>query len=844
MREDALIKHLLRYDLEKIAVKLGLLESGSVEMSDTDAVKLLNIAEEYSRQDSLENQNKCLIICALLFEHRKKQWNNLGPFLVQLLSRLGLEPTMKMVDAGYDETTELFTSLDSFFSEVIVGMRLLEHEVKIGGQHVLVLSAFQKKVWNAIDQHSRLGISAATSAGKSFVLVNKIIDIMLKKKGEVVYVVPTISLINQVSTDLKKIINKYNLGNFNILQGYADKYATSDQHTIYVLTQERALSALSHEDAFKNLSLLIIDEVQNIEKVSGEDDERSSDMFAVINEFENSIDPERIIISGPRIKNVDTLVKQLFGGKGHHISDEAEHVPPVINLTYSFHRDSKKIYFHQYSTIDKEPQKLLLDGKQDLFDGIFKKKRYTPKVYDVISGFLSRLDDNSGTIVFSPTKREAVKTSLALSERIALEETAPEIKSLIEYLKETVHPNYSMILTVSKGVGYHHAGVPHHVRLSIEKAFSKKIIKTLVCTTTLMQGVNLPAKNIIARNPDLFIQNRDGVERLTPYEFANLRGRAGRLMKDFIGRAIILDEPSFADSSIDIAEYPEKEVKAGFEERFNANKKDIVNSLVNGEKIIEEKSYNDLTIYIRRIVLKYGEAAKKRLKLVGIEISDAEIHKVEDQLKNLSIPKDICTRNHHWDPLVLDYLWHEIKANNWTKLPSTPMEGNFVNDFISVIEKMQSEVPYYFNKYLKGYDAKSKRTKSMLIAAKKWALGSKLKEIIDWADPTNDDINARIENINTKIMHSIPKLLRPLIDIQNAQNPILTYLEMGAWKPETRRMIELGIARETAVSINRETVDLSLLEDNKVSDNLLVGAIKKIYKKLNYWEQLQLDDFL
>lgn len=54
-----------------------------------------------------------------------------------------------------------------------------------------------------------------------------------------------------------------------------------------------------------------------------------------------------------------------------------------------------------------------------------------------------------------------------------------------------------------------------------------------------MQGVNLPAKNIIIRNPNLFVRKGESSAKLSPYEFANLRGRAGRLLTDFVGRTIV-----------------------------------------------------------------------------------------------------------------------------------------------------------------------------------------------------------------------------------------------------------------------------------------------------------------
>ena len=121
-----------------------------------------------------------------------------------------------------------------------------------------------------------------------------------------------------------------------------------------------------------------------------------------------------------------------------------------------------------------------------------------------------------------------------------------------------------------------------------------KPLKTLITTTTLMQGMNLPAKYLIARNPNLFIRKGENSGCLTAYEFANLRGRAGRLMKDFVGRVVILDESSFSESESYLNKFEEKDVYCSYGERFNENKYQLLDTLLNGEEVSEDTKNNDL----------------------------------------------------------------------------------------------------------------------------------------------------------------------------------------------------------------------------------------------------------
>ena len=58
---------------------------------------------------------------------------------------------------------------------------------------------YQKQIWDSMDNDKVLGISAPTSAGKSFVIVLKLVDRLINDNIDIVYIVPTLSLLNQVT---------------------------------------------------------------------------------------------------------------------------------------------------------------------------------------------------------------------------------------------------------------------------------------------------------------------------------------------------------------------------------------------------------------------------------------------------------------------------------------------------------------------------------------------------------------------------------------------------------------------------------------------------------------------
>ncbi|MNW62625.1 hypothetical protein D3C74_407690 [compost metagenome] len=103
-----------------------------------------------------------------------------------------------------------------------------------------------------------------------------------------------------------------------------------------------------------------------------------------------------------------------------------------------------------------------------------------------------------------------------------------------------------------------------------------------------------------------------------------------------------------------------------------------------------------------------------------------------------------------------------------------------------------------------------------------------------------------IATINKEVMYSVPKLLKPLVQMQDENNAILSYMEMGAYKIETKRLIEMGVPRETAVTISSmmSRNGINIIKNDIVDDRLLLNYLKQISPSLNQWERMQIEAFL
>lgn len=155
---------------------------------------------------------------------------------------------------------------------------------------------------------------------------------------------------------------------------------------------------------------------------------------------------------------------------------------------------------------------------------------------EAIATFLQNLKQGESCIIFAPRKTTAESWALELprSNNAKIEQSAA-IGELIDFLSEEIHPDYSLIRTLKNGVAFHHAGLPDIARIEIEELYSQEAITSLVCTSTLLQGVNLPADKLIVISP------KNDTTPLTPFEFKNLIGRAGRISTNLYGEVYCLE---------------------------------------------------------------------------------------------------------------------------------------------------------------------------------------------------------------------------------------------------------------------------------------------------------------
>lgn len=688
-----------------------------------------------------------------------------------------------------------------------------------------------------------LGISAPTSAGKSFVIALKIVEKLIKEIYDIVYIVPTLSLLNQVTEDFHALIHQMQITDCKISNTFisSERKEKNEKKCIYVLTQEKAIAAFANEEkAFEKRMILVADEIQNIERIEDNTDERAKILFDTLMEFRYKNNVEQIIISGPRIENIDKLGEGIFGIVTKEISTN---ISPVLNLTYSISNFKNKYYFKQYCMLNSEPYCEEIEFS-DKISG-YGKKLYDTRFLDYLSSFTESVGGNEQNIIFAPTPTTARKIASHLSHKRG---TGEKNEDLVNYYKNTIHDNYTLCETLRNGIAYHHGKLPMHVRRTLEKAMVAKKIDNIVCTTTLMQGVNMPAQNIIIRNPHLYLKKTDMSAELSNYEMANLRGRAGRLLKDFIGRTFVLDESEFANTDgyeqLGLFDDATKELPSGYGERFEEYREDI-EEVIRSDRVVDStmKQYGYLVSYIRQSVLRYGMDSQKKMRNVGIKLTQKQVAAIIMKLDTLTVPREICIKNRYWDPLVLQKIFEDYNE----EVPTTPYERGAKTKLIRMLKYMRDtkETSIMYERYIPFELQKGSNRSFLVDLCMKWANEVTLHDMLSddrYSDENGaEEIEKTIQILQNVVSFDIPLLLKPIFDIKNPQSIFLSCMQTGAVNEQTKMMIELGIPRETALYLYDRVLKNNLDMSKDDLEQEIRDRLKENFDALPYWVRVQLE---
>lgn len=387
-------------------------------------------------------------------------------------------------------------------------------------EQLIDLNKFQKSVHEVYENNETISISAPTSAGKSFILCTILLEELLSGTKNIVYVVPTRALISQVEFDIRELINKYEIGNVEV--STVPQSETSDSKSnVFVFTQER-LHWFLIDNVLVKLDLLIVDEAHKIE-----DGNRGILLQQKIEEVVKRFNDVKVYFSSPFTSNPELLLENV---KNNNRKQKVNTQFIAVNQNL--------IYLTQYpKKTDRWELSLCLVEKTIPLGALLLKDKPGSGEFKKIAFIAESFSANKeGSVIYSNGAAEAEKIALLLFDLIQEEAVPDDLSELIKIVKKTIHAEYVLARVLKRGIAFHYGNMPLLIRQEIERLFKEGVIKYLVCTSTLLEGINLPAKSIFIRKP-----KRGNRNPLNQNDFWNLAGRAGRWGKEFSGNIVCVE---------------------------------------------------------------------------------------------------------------------------------------------------------------------------------------------------------------------------------------------------------------------------------------------------------------
>ena len=103
------------------------------------------------------------------------------------------------------------------------------------------------------------------------------------------------------------------------------------------------------------------------------------------------------------------------------------------------------------------------------------------------------------------------------------------------------HPDWIVARALAHGIGVHHGRLPRALAQLQVRLFNTGALKFLVCTSTLIEGVNTAAKHVV------IYDNKISKRPFDYFTYRNIQGRSDRMFRHFVGTVHLFHSPPQAD---------------------------------------------------------------------------------------------------------------------------------------------------------------------------------------------------------------------------------------------------------------------------------------------------------
>jgi superfamily II RNA helicase len=442
------------------------------------------------------------------------------------------------------------------------------------------LDRFQLEAVEALDQGRSVVVTAPTGAGKT-VVAEYAVHLAVQRGVKAYYTTPLKALSNQKFGDLRRTYGGENVG---LLTG--DNSINGEAGVVVMTTEVLRNMIHSQRSSLASLGYVVLDEVHFLE-----DRYRGGVWEEVI----LGAPPEVVLVClSATVANAGELVAWIRQVRGDTaIVQETRRPIELHNLFAIGDRTNERVHIlPTFVNGRPNPRAIELDAAFPRHGMASRRPRTRPQVPGPAalrrqrtyrprrSEVVERLQDidllPAIYFVFSRAGcDEAARHCLEDLPRLTTAEERGRIREIVESYVDALSDEdlsvlgYGRFVTaLEAGIASHHAGMVPPFREAVEACFSEALVKVVFATETLALGINMPARSVVIE--DLTKFSGAGHNELTPGEYTQLTGRAGRRGIDEVGYATVLASQFHTfDDVARLAGAPGRALKSSFRPTYN-----------------------------------------------------------------------------------------------------------------------------------------------------------------------------------------------------------------------------------------------------------------------------------
>jgi ATP-dependent RNA helicase HelY len=425
------------------------------------------------------------------------------------------------------------------------------------------LDPFQIQACHALENGKGVLVAAPTGAGKT-IIGEFAVDLVINSGGKCFYTTPIKALSNQKFSEL---CAKYGESKIGLLTG---DISINPEAQIVVMTTEVLRNMIySNSKTIEDLKYVVMDEVHYLA-----DKFRGAVWEEILIHLSDAV---QIISLSATVSNAEEFGEWLQTVRGETEVIVSE-VRPVPLYQYVLFGNRLIDLFGENQKLNPELTRLERDTYRQV-RGNWRDKPKGPKPL-MRAEVIEKLDREgllpAITFIFSRNGCDAavrqclsagIKLTHSEERKIIRNVIAKNIKNLAEE-DLVILGYYEWADALERGIAAHHAGLLPTFKVTVEELFQQGLVKAVFATETLALGINMPARTVVLEK--LSKWNGENHVAISPGEYTQLTGRAGRRGIDIEGNAVILWNNDLDSTSVGgLASTRTYPLKSSFKPTYN-----------------------------------------------------------------------------------------------------------------------------------------------------------------------------------------------------------------------------------------------------------------------------------